>query len=169
MSFGSGQCSLHSNQSSSYQELTSSTSASSITRAAGGGAGGNNRNIVYKKEIVTAMHHINGDAKETLSSSSYSNMGFTAISSFDSCLREADGSAATNMATLPLLAIVMSVTVEWAQARKTGYAAVVSNFECYCKRHNYKFVSMCHVLPPLLRSTCLSSHMRMFIYVVDSK
>ena len=43
---------------------------------------------------------------------------------------------------LPLLGLVMSVTKDWLEANRHEVNAVTSNFHCYCRAHNYTFVSI---------------------------
>ena len=63
-----------------------------------------------------------------------------AVQKFRRCMK---ASQTTKIPTdhLPFLAIVVSVTSEWADSHKAGVASMRSNMECYCAAHNYHFVS----------------------------
>lgn len=65
-------------------------------------------------------------------------MKATALYKFEQCMalpREPISRA------LPLLAVVISVTVQWSKLHDAELNAVVDNLKCYCTRHGYAWVS----------------------------
>lgn len=119
LSYQEGQCSLHSDLSSTY------THAKSPPR-------GEKLALVYTKDLASAAGTCSSETAFTT----------TALSSFKACLNRGHSSDANRRSTaqLPLLAIVMSVSDDWPDTRRAGFAAVVSNFDCYCRTHGYSFV-----------------------------
>lgn len=116
LTYGSGVCSLHANYSRSY------SLAPSVGHIAD-----RSRFTFEKIESPTS-------AKKC---SIHTHLDVTARASFKSCLT----SSYIANKKLPSLAIVMSVTDDWTQSHRAGFDAVTSNFDCYCKLHNYTFVS----------------------------
>ena len=104
-----------------------------------------------KSEAIVYWKDSDGDC--SLDSISAEN----SLRPFKQCLRSADHPSLSLRSELPLLAVVISVTSNWAEARKDGFASVVSNFQCYCNIHKYSLVSNAniHVLSALLSSSFL--------------
>jgi hypothetical protein len=70
-----------------------------------------------------------------------------AVRQFRSCLNKSKSHTDHPPEHLPRLAIVISVTSDWADSHQAGVAAMRSNFDCYAAAHNYSFVSLLFFLP----------------------
>lgn len=82
-----------------------------------------------------------------------------AVYQFRVCVKESKPRKDYPPAHLPHLAIVISVTSDWADTHKAGIASIRSNFECYASVHNYSFVSFRFLYFSIL-NRCLSRAFR---------
>ena len=88
--------------------------------------------------------------KESLIPSDLSSQSLCATKSFEPALQKfrkcvfLDNNVSTisknEIATLPLLGIIISVTSHWVHTHKAAMASITSNFECYAAAHDYVFV-----------------------------
>lgn len=121
LSYSGGSCSLHSNLTDDFNLKYRSVSGL--------------KQLVLLKERSLDTGGVGAGCSEEMP------LEGSAVSYFRSCLHHSRLEAQIRTEHLPPLAIVLSVTEDWPLTRRAGFAAVVSNFQCYCDRHGYSFVS----------------------------
>jgi hypothetical protein len=120
LTYAGGYCSLHSSLSYTY------TMMKLVEKQP--------RKLVFIKKQVP-------DSGHSACASNYGGVASTAHQMLDECIAQRPNVENRITTQLRRLAIILSVTENWRDARKGGFDSVVSNLQCYCDMHKYQFVS----------------------------